>query len=167
MKKILLIILLGFAGIINAQFKSELNNPLNIKGSIIKNNTSSFILGFINPKNFTMRQSINMSFTSFGNQGITLGVYTNSISYKFNDKLNIEVDASLITSPYSSFGRKFSQQINGIYLSRAQLNYRPTKNTFISLQFSHNPMGINPYGFNGYSPFYRGGFFNMNGFDEQ
>lgn len=162
MKKILFIVLIS-AGLLQAQFKDELDKPVDTKGGITNYTPSNFLLGFINPQNFQMNHSVSMSYTSFGNQGVALGVYTNNMSYQFSDNLNIEADVSFVNSPYSSFGDEHAKQLNGIYLSRAQLNYRPSDNTFITLQYNHLPTGygygrLSPFNSYRYSPFYSSPF---------
>ena len=157
MKK--LIILLIFAANLSfAQFKGELDEPVDIKGGITNYNPSSFLLGFINPQNFQMNHSLNMSYSAFGSHGVGMSMYTNSMSYKFNDELNIEVDASIVNTPYNTLGDAFTNAVNGIYLSRAQLNYKPSKNFNIILQYRGGPGAgyYNPYGY--------GSFYNRNSF---
>jgi len=88
-----------------------------------------------------------MSFSSMGSNSLALGVYTNSMFYKVADNLNIEVDASLVHSPYSSFGKDHQNMINGIYLSRAQINYQPWENFNVIMQYRTLPDGYSsPYG---------------------
>lgn len=153
MKKVFIIFLIAFTAA-NAQFKSEGNKPVDIKSKLVNNNPSSFLLSFINPQNFSMRHSFSLSYSAFGGNGIALGIYTNRLAYKFSDNLNIEVDASVINSPYSTFGKEFSDRINGIYLTRAQLNYKPSEDFQISIQYRNSPFGY--YGYPGYSryPYY-------------
>ncbi len=137
-----------------AQFRDQ-NNKIDIRSSIINNNPSSSFLGFINPNNFSMKHSIGLSYATFGNNAVSMGVYTNSMMFKFSDKLNIQVDASLVNSPYSTFGTEFSKQINGIYLTRAQINYQPSEDVRFMVKFSQSPYNsYNPYGFNRFSSFY-------------
>ncbi len=137
MKNIFIVFLLGNI-MLFGQFKDQNNLP-DIKGSIVNNNYSPNILGFFNPNNFFMKHSVSLSYATFGGNAVSMGVYTNSMMYKFSDKLNIQVDASLVNSPYSSFGKDFSNQINGIYLSKAELNYQPSENFRMSLRFSQYP----------------------------
>jgi hypothetical protein len=153
MKRIIFLMLLAFATISFAQFKDQLENRPKIFDGMIKNTTSGLFLGFINPENFHMQHSFSMSYSASGSNGLALGVYTNSMSYKFNDKLNVQLDASLVNSPYSSFGKNFANQINGIYISKAALNYSPFKNFHIDVQYSQNPFGYyySPYGYSGFS----------------
>jgi hypothetical protein len=88
-----------------------------------------------------------MSYSSFGSHGLALGVYTNSMFYNINENLNLQADVSLVHSPYSSFGQDFQNNINGLYLSRAAINYSPWKDFHINIQYRNIP---SPY-FQGYN----------------
>lgn len=153
----LIILVLTLSAAAFGQFKEQANNKPTIHDGLIRNSTPSMVLGFINPNNFSMHHSYSLSYSAFGNNGLALGVYTNSMMYKFNDNLDIQVDASLVHSPYSTFGTQVTDQINGLYLSRAVLNYRPAKNFLINIQYNRNPYG---YYNDGYSNFFRSGLFN-------
>lgn len=166
MKRLFLIIFVFTVSASFAQFRDDANNKPDIRSGIVKNNSFGSILGFINPDNFSMHHSFGLSYTAFGNTGgMALGTYTNSMSYKFSDRLNIETDISIVNSPYNSYGQEFSKQINGVYLSRAQLTYKPTDNMNIIIQYRTVPGGYySPYGYGGYSPFYRDSYLNDWGF---
>ncbi|MBU2491138.1 MAG: hypothetical protein KJ571_00835 [Bacteroidetes bacterium] len=145
---------LGFA-----QYKSDLEKPVDIKAGITNYNPSSLFLGFINLDNLEMHHSLSMSYGASANYGIALSTYTNSLFYKFSDNLNLEIDASIVNTPYNTLGDSFTNSINGIYLSRAQLNYKPSENTNIVLQFRSGPGSYyNPYNY--YSGINRYSFFD-------
>ncbi len=152
MKKIgsLMALMLILSSVSFAQFRDQLSNQASVQNSLIHSDESNLLLGFFNPANFSMRQSVSMSYMSFGNQGLALGTYTNSMSYKISDPLTLSADVSLLNSPYSSLGSKFSQGLNGIYLTRADLNYHPSNSFQIDLQFNQNPLYryYNPYYYN-------------------
>lgn len=153
MKK-LIIISLVFASVTFGQFKEELDNPVDIKNGITNYSPSGLLSGFFNPNNFQMNHTVSMSYSAFGNQGIALGVYTNRMAYKFSEKLDVQADISFVNSPFSSFGDEHAKSLNGIYLSRAQLNYRFSEDFNISLRYNQVPYGYSPYGYGRYSPFY-------------
>jgi hypothetical protein len=161
MKK-LFIIFLVFTVIARAQYRDELNRSVDVKSGILNNSSSGSLLSFINPDNFSMNHSFEMSYSAFGGGGMALGVYTNSMSFKFNDQLKLETDLSLVNSPYNSFGKDFSKNINGVYLSRAQLTYKPLDNMSIMVQYRQLPGGYySPFGYTGYSSFFRDNFFGF------
>lgn len=155
MKKlgILFFVIVGLS-VANAQYKDSGFHESDIKNAMIDNSPSSFF-GFLKSSNFQMHQTYDFSFSSFGNgQGLALGVLTNSMFYKFSDKLNGQLDISLVHSPYSTLGKDFQNSINGIYVSRAAINYQPWKNTLISVQYRNVP---NTY-YNPFNPYHTYGY---------
>ncbi len=161
MKKLLIIsaLLVFSVSITNAQFKNDPTVSPDIKSSVLNNSSSGLLFGWFNPANFQMHHSFNLSYSAFGSGGLALSTYTNSMFYKFNDKLNVQADISIVNSPYNTFGTQFSKQINGIYLSRAALNYMPMKNMSITVEYNQLPFGYyNPY--YSYDPFFRNNFFS-------
>jgi hypothetical protein len=150
MKKIggLVALMLALSSVSFAQFRDQLSDQPSVQSSLVRSDNSDLLFGFFNPANFSMRQSVSMSYSTFDNQGVALGMYTNSMSYRISNPLTLSADVSILNSPYSTLGKNFSQGLNGIYLTRADLNYRPTDNFQIDLQFNQNPM--NRY----YSPYY-------------
>lgn len=80
---------------------------------------------------------------------MALGVYTNSMAYKLASNLNIQLDASLVHTPYSSMSKQFQNNINGIYISNAQLNYEPWKDVRVVVQYRNLPYSY----YNGYDGF--------------
>jgi hypothetical protein len=134
-----------------AQFKTSTETQPSVLGSLFRSsNSSSDWLGFFNPNNFQMHQSYSMSYATFGGQGIALARYTNSMMYQFSNNLDARVDVSVQHSPYSSFGSKIANSLNGVYLDRAELNYRPAKDVVIQFSFQQNP-----WAYDYYSPFQR------------
>lgn len=156
-----------FAAIISlnvyAQFKEPGFPTESIRDGIIDQSSGS-LFGFLNSDSFMMRHSFNMSYSAFGNQGLALGVYTNSMMLKLADNMNFQVDASIVQSPYSTFGREFQDQLSGIYITKAAFNFKPWDDVFISIQYRNLPMSYHysDYGFYSnrfYSPFFQEGFF--------
>ena len=140
MKKYIVLACFFVLGVlVNAQYKDEADNSKYIRDGFLAPAPSTNILGFINPDNFSMDQSISMSYSAFSGQGVAMGVYTNRMTYAFNNRFNVELDASIVNSPYNTLGENFTNNLNGIYLSKAALNYKPTDNTYISVQFRQMP----------------------------
>ncbi len=139
MKKFIYIFLFISTTFTFGQFKGDENKKLDINSGILSENPLGSIFNFINPENFSMSHTFGMSYSSFGNNGVALGVYTNHLAYQFSEKFNVEVDASLVNSPYSTLGDSFSKSINGVYIDRARINYSPSKDFNVSLMFSNSP----------------------------
>jgi len=151
MKKIVLVIVIGFTLTGFAQFKdSGMENP-GIKDGIVDHSGGGNLFGFLNSDNFMMKHSFDMSYSSFGGEGVSLGVYTNSMFFKIIPNLNIQTDISVVNSPYSTLGKSFQNNLNGIYLSRAAINYQPFKDVSISLMYRNLPGAYNPYMYNGFN----------------
>ena len=132
-----------------AQFKSNLPSRSDVSESYRLEQENSLFLGFFDPSKFSMQHSYSLSYMSFGNQNLSLGEYTNRMSYRFSDNLNLQADVSFTHSPFNSFGDKFSKDITGLRLSRVELNYKPWDNTYIQIQYRQPPLGFysNRYGY--------------------
>ena len=161
MLKILLFISILFTSISFSQFKDKELTPAIMDG-ITNYSPSGFLSNFLNPNNFSMNHSVNMSYSAFGNNGIALSTYTNSMAFRLSENLNLEIDASAIASPYSSFGEQHQKSINGIYLTRAQLNYKISDKSNLTIQYLNLPPGTYYNNYYNTSPFSRSRF--MEGF---
>ena len=151
MKRLLALLVVVFTMSGFAQFKDSGFPSSDIKDGILAKPSSS-LFGFLNSSNFQMKQSYSLSYSSFGSQGLAMGVYTNSMSYKFSNNLNVQLEASIVHSPYSTLGKDFQNSLNGVYITNAAVNYRPWKDFSISVQYRNLPYSL-------YSPYsYYGGY---------
>ncbi|MCX7877599.1 MAG: hypothetical protein N2510_03040 [Ignavibacteria bacterium] len=105
---------------------------------------SGLILGFINPENFSLTHSFNISYYNSGNTNISLTSYTATVGYKISDNMNLDADITMQYSPYASINhsnitnKEFQRSLSGISLSRVSFNYRPFKNMFININYYNN-----------------------------
>ncbi|MFN0158934.1 MAG: hypothetical protein ACKVRP_12790 [Bacteroidota bacterium] len=136
----------------NAQFKSQPNGESKISDNLMQSSSSLF--GWFNPEKFHMRHSLSFSYQTIGSQGLSLGTYTNSMMYEVADNLNARADVSLSYSPYNSFAQHGKSDLSNIYLSRAQVDYKPWENFTVQLQYRNIP-SANRYYSPFYSPWYR------------
>jgi hypothetical protein len=138
-------------GILSAQFKTKMNEEPSVSQSLVRSDDSGLLFGWFDPSKLKMAQSFSMSYQTFGQNGFALGVYTNSLSYQVSEPLSLQMDVSLMHSPYNSIGGDFGKSLSGIYLSRAELNYRPSDNMLFQVQFRQMPAGLyyGGYGYNG------------------
>ena len=123
--------------------------------------TGFSLRSLLNPDHFKIGQSYEMSFSSFGGQSLGLGVYTTSLQYQPNNKLAARVDLGVAHSPFGSEGVQESLGFTSespakVYLQNAQVAYRPTENSLISLSIQQSPYGsyASPYGYSGYQPYH-------------
>jgi hypothetical protein len=157
MRKLLIITILFISSVSFAQFKGDDSKPVDIRGGILSQNPSGSLFSFLDFSKFSMNHSFGMSYSAFGNNGVSLGVYTNHLSYEFSENLDVQLDASIVNSPYNTLGDSFSKSINGVYIDNARINYRPSEDFNISLQFSNSPYNYyNRYNYSrSFSPFSR------------
>jgi hypothetical protein len=133
-----------------AQFKSQAEQESRVSHGMIQDGSSSFLLGWFNPEKFHMLHSLSFSYQTLGGEGISLGTYTNSMMYEFAENLNARADVSLSYSPFASSGlmtKGMKDNLSSLYLSRAELNYKPWDNVLVHLQYRRTPCGMY------YSPF--------------
>ena len=153
MKLLLMLIVVAMlmTGTVDAQFKSQVANQQSPSQSLIHPTTSiSSFLGLLNPENFMMRHNFSLSYLSSGGQGLSLASYTNSMFYKISDPLNVRFDITLMGSPFGQYGSARQSDLSKLYLSRAEMNYRPWENFSIQLQYRRSPLYF--YGLS--SPYY-------------
>lgn len=143
-----------------SQFKRTADDEPKVSDSFIRPETDSDLLSFFNPENFKMRQNFSMSYMTMGGQGLSLGMYTNSMMYKFSSKVDARVDVSLQSSPYSTLDQRLQSSLTGVFLNRAEINYRPSDNMFLRVSYQKVPFGLNGM----YSPY--AGFYHGMGYDE-
>ncbi|MEO6096184.1 MAG: hypothetical protein ABIW76_10970 [Fibrobacteria bacterium] len=114
----------------------------------------SSVSGFslANPNRFSMRQSYSVNFASgsFGSQ--SAGLYLNTLSYKLADPLTLSADVGFYSPLYSSTG-SFSKagfqdprMGSSLVLPRIGLEYKPSKNTTLSLQLLNGQDAYKAYG---------------------
>ena len=153
------VLVLLSAALATAQFKSQVEEQPRVSDGLIHQSPPSFLLGWFNPENFHMRHSFSFSYQTAGGKGLSLGTYTNSMLYQFADNLSARADVSLSYSPYNSFNTiSRKDDLSSIYLSRAQINYKPWDNMLVQFQYRSTP--YSPYY---YSPFYNP-WYRENGF---
>lgn len=148
MKKILLMIILLSTPLVFAQFRDSGFETNSVKEGIVSENSSA-LFGFLNSDDFIMRHSFSLNYSTFAGQGMSLTSYTNSMFYRLMNNLNVQLDVSVMYSPYSTLGEQFQKDVSGVYVSNAAINYHPWDNFSVHLQYRSMPFG---YGY--YHPFY-------------
>ncbi len=133
-----------------AQFKSQLESERPVSDEIMRQSDQGLLFGWFDPSKFSMHHSVSFSYMTMGGQGMSVGMYTNSMQYQFSDRLNARADISLMYSPFGSApsvnGRK--NDLSNIFLNRAEVSYRPWDNVQFDIQYRQIP-----YGSLYYSPF--------------
>jgi hypothetical protein len=154
MKTKIIISILLITTITYGQFQGDEGKKVDIRQGILSENPMGSIFNFIDPNKFDMNHSFEMSYSTFGGNGMALGVYTNMLSYEFSEKLNMQINTSFVNSPYNTLGEGFTNSINGVYIDNARINYNPSEKFNVSLQFSNSPFNnYNLYNRRGFSPY--------------
>ena len=103
------------------------------------------------PTIFQMSHSLEFSTGSFGGNSSSLGMYTNTMMWRFSQRLAARVDVAMAYSPYSDERiQGLTGSNNGrVFIRNAEFAYRPTKNSEIHLSFRQSPYGsyMSPYGY--------------------
>lgn len=153
---LLFTILFFGVSISEAQLRQDLHHGSDYSGVITHEQQPSSPGNWMNMLNMTMNHSYSMTFSSFGGQMQNLNAYTNSMVFDISDRLDAQVDISLLHSP---FGNSYMTSNNNlgsqIIVDRARLDYKLSENTHISLEFSQRPYGYSPFN-NGYYGYSRG-----------
>ncbi|MEO6696141.1 MAG: hypothetical protein ABIY50_09490 [Ignavibacteria bacterium] len=111
------------------------------KGPSSYKKSNNLLLGFINPKNFTMKHSFNVSMMTTGQGNISLTSYINTMSYKISDKFDVSADVKFQYSPFASsrlglnYSNSIQNNLSGVFLSRASLNYKISDNASFNFQY--------------------------------
>ena len=152
MKPFLFVLLMSFcfASVVSAQFRGEEPVPPSVREGIQRQTGSG--LGFLDLDRLEMNHSLSASYMSMGSQGIGVTMYTNSLRYRISKPLSVSADVSLMFTPFGTMSRQAMNDMSGIFLSRASVDYRPSKNFQLSLQYQrypysyHNRYGMSPFG---------------------
>ena len=160
-----LVVVLALTSPAQAQLRSaspQGSSPVQLYDS----GASGFLMNTLfNPQHFKMGHSFEMSMGSGGGYTTSLAMYTNSLMWRFGDKLSARADISMAYSPFNSGfngggGGSFSNSPR-VFLRNAEIDYRPLKNMSIHLMVRQSPYGYyaSPYGYHsspyGYYPRYR------------
>ena len=153
MRRFLFVLLLAacFTTIVSAQFRGEEPVPPSVREGMQRQPGGSG-LGFLSLNNLDMNHSISVNYMSMGAQSVGMTMYTNSLRYRISEPLSVSADVSLMFTPFGSISQQARDDMSGIYLRRASIDYRPSKNFQMSLQYNrypysyYNPYYMNPFG---------------------
>ena len=146
---VVLLVLLGVTLPAQAQLRNQVGNQ-QASAKLYGSDGAMFSLNqLFSPQHFKMGHSYEMSFGSFGGSTSSLGMYTNSMMFQFNDKLAARVDLSFAHQPFGSSNMMGNEGNNGqFFLRNAEIAYRPSENVHLHLSVRQSPYGsyMSPYG---------------------
>lgn len=144
----------------DAQLRENVPTASDYTGDILRDRDEyNSRLGLSNlVEQFNMSHSYSMSFSSIGGNYQNLNAYTNTMYFKFNNKLDARVDLSLLHSPFGSSMPYNNLSSNGalgaqLVVGNAELRYQINDNTTVYFQFQQGPSGYSPYNTGYHSPF--------------
>ncbi len=142
-------------------FSQPYARPENSGNSILKLPMKQVVnfkkMSLLDPDRFKMKHQYMMSFSSTGGSGNMMGMYLNTMEYRFNMPLIMRVRVAYQSQSAQLFGNKssYSGQPNidqgRVFMPSFDLVYQPTKNTTIGF-FYRDYSSMNP-SYNPYSPF--------------
>ena len=138
---------------LQAQLKSQLPQDLSVSEAIKIPGVGSTgsALSFIDPNRFFMHQSYSLSFLSCGGGSASLGVYQNTMSYIFSEKLAMNARLGFMHNPLSIGNLTNQSNLMDNLIYGADLIYRPKDNTMFRISFDKSPYyrrsGFYPYGY--------------------
>ncbi len=128
----------------NSQYKAQRPDQTSVVKSLYRPAPSiSGMLSWFNAENFRMNHNFSMQYISGGGSGLSLASYTNSMFYQISNSIDTRLDVSLIGSPFGQYSKQ--DNFNRLLISRAELNFRPSDNFQIQLQYRQLP--ISYYGY--------------------
>lgn len=169
MRSALSVICLFLALVLVSPAQAQLRSGENMQRSPVKildSGASTFALNkMFSPAHFRMSHSYEFSTSSFGGSGGSLGMYTNTMRWQFNQKLAARVDVSYAHTPFGGNAFAGEGQNGQLFLRNAEVAYRPTENIQLHFSVRQSPYGryMSPYGH--YAPYgsYFGHGFHQSG----
>lgn len=157
-KKIILCILLLFvvsSSLAQTQMPPSQSSVLDPSKLGLK--TKGFLDHLLDPSRFSMSHSYSLSLFNFGNQSINQGLYLNTMTYRISDPLLMQVAIGFLHQPFGGFQGQGEGQNGKMFVQRAMLQYKPSKNMTLTIDYRSIPSSmVSPYGYGygyGYSRF--------------
>jgi len=151
-KTTLVLIVVSFTAA--GQFRSQPEARSSATESMIRQDDGGLLFGWFDPGRLTIRNNYSLSYTTSGGKNFSLSTLTSSLAYQISNPLSVMFDVSLVHSPFNNLGGNFTKSISGVYLSRAELNYRPSYDLMLRIQYRQLPAmyWLNSYDRFGFMP---------------
>lgn len=143
-----LVVLLSLAHPAQAQLRETASQPAPAALYDDGATAGSLLNTLFSDDHFRMSHAYEMSMSSFGGNTASLGMYTNSMMWQFNEQWAARVDVSLAHSPFGGNSAFNTNQDARIFLRNAEVAYRPSENMEFRFQMRQSPYGsyMSPYG---------------------
>lgn len=127
-----------FPQLLLGQLKQDAN--VNVSRALTSPNRIDSIFGLLglNPDKFSMSHSYSLSFAAAGGKTFNQGLYLNSMKYRLSDPLTLHLQIGVQHQP---FGNQVGNALakNQAFISRAGMEYKPSENIKLQLEFSRQP----------------------------
>ncbi len=133
---------------VSAQLKKDTRQP-NITTALTQPSMPS-LFSWLDVGKIQMSHQLSMSFGMGGGGQVLQNAYINSMFIPFSEDLTLQTNIGIMSTPYQSFGDQ-SNSNQPQFFGSAQLNYRISKNSSISLRIEKAPYNYGyGYGSGGY-----------------
>lgn len=139
---ILIMIVPGFAQMDHQQSFSSYVSGLTLQ------KPAGFLDALLKSDKFSMSHSYSLSYYSAGNYSGSMGLYLNTMKYQFSDPLMMQVSVGYLHHPFGGLnGLNKNPSQDEVFLESAKLQYKPTENTFITVDYRQIPQSMmySPY----------------------
>jgi hypothetical protein len=99
----------------------------------------------LDPAKFSMSQSYSLSFVTGGGHTYNQGLYLNTMRYQFSNPLSMYLQLGFVHQPFGNLGEENLKQGSDVFVSGAGLEYKPSENFKLQLEFSQQPRSYYPY----------------------
>jgi len=134
---------IGTPFLLHGQFRGQEPQRPSVSEGVVQSGNKA-LLGLFNPDNFEMRHTFSMSYGMLGDHGLGTTMYINSLRYKVSEPLSVRADIALMSSPFGSGTQFMKNDLSGVFLQRASIDYSPSKHVQFSLQYRNVPY-MHPY----------------------
>ncbi len=134
---VLFVIILAFPVLLFGQLKQ--NTKTNFSKALSTPTVQNIVsLIGLDPNKFSMSHSYSLSFSAMGGQGYNQSLYLNTMQYQLSGPLSFHLQLGVQHHP---FGNQIgdNQLQNSAFVSSAGMEYKPTDNVKLQLQFSQRP----------------------------
>lgn len=138
-------ICLLFPALSFAQLKQD--TKLNVAKSLVQPQPQGLLsLIGLDPSKFSMHHSYSFTVGSIGGETYNQGLYLNTMRYRFADPLSMYLQVGFQHQPFANQASRFNQG-NNVFVSGAGVQYEPSDNFKVQLEFSQRPVGLyaSPY----------------------
>ncbi|MDZ7330445.1 MAG: hypothetical protein ONB31_00530 [candidate division KSB1 bacterium] len=151
---IIFMMLMLMPGLIFSQYRRQ-EKPTPISQELVRPQSNPFMgLSLLDPSKLHMSHSFSMSFFSMDGKGVSQGLYLNTLTYQIANPLLFRLQWGIQSYPYNTLSKNHPAFQSGLFLSGAELLYKPSDKFEMKFQINQTPY-YNRYGSGWYRNPYR------------